>query len=106
MKDLLLAILSAYEARWEGELATKKLGSSLTTRLSVVGEGKALLVLEVKNAFRSMEKDLHNSRSDIRVSIKAWYFVWYKIEKNMINLIITCSYGNSADDPRSATSPL
>lgn len=61
MKDLLLAILGAYEARGEGELATKKLGTFLTARYGSVSEGKLKLggLNEVKDAFRSMQKALY-----------------------------------------------
>ena len=62
MKDLLLAILGAYEARGESELATKKLGTFLTARYGSVSEGKEKLggLAAVKDAFRSMQKTLYS----------------------------------------------
>lgn len=62
MKSLLLAILGAYEARGESELATKKLGTFLTARYGSVNEGKAKLggLPAVKAAFRSMQKALYS----------------------------------------------
>ena len=62
MKDLLLAILGAYEARGESELATKKLGTFLTARYGSVSEGKKKLggLAAVKDAFRSMQKTLYS----------------------------------------------
>jgi type I restriction enzyme R subunit len=62
MKNLLLAILGAYEARGESELATKKLGTSLTARYGSVNEGKARLggLLAVKEAFRAMQETLYS----------------------------------------------
>lgn len=63
MKELLLAILGAYETRGESELATKKLGLFLTARFGSVSEGKARLggISEVRSAFRKMQKDLYSS---------------------------------------------
>ncbi|MEB8388516.1 DEAD/DEAH box helicase family protein [Rhodobacteraceae bacterium KMM 6894] len=63
MKDLLLAILGAYETRGESELATKKLGLFLTARFGSVSEGKARLggISKVRSAFRRMQKDLYSS---------------------------------------------
>ena len=62
MKDLLLAILLAYETRGETELATKKLGTFLTARYGSVNEGKARLggLPAVKEAFRSMQATLYS----------------------------------------------
>ncbi|MBY6153937.1 DEAD/DEAH box helicase family protein [Vannielia litorea] len=61
MKDLLLAILSAYEVRGEAELGTKKLGTFLTARYGSVSEGKAKLggLAAVKDAFRAMQATLY-----------------------------------------------
>lgn len=61
-KDLLLAILNAYEARGESELATKKLGTFLTARYGSVSEGKARLggLIAIKDAFFSMQKNLYS----------------------------------------------
>ena len=61
MKELLLAILSAYETRGESELATKKLVSFLTARFGSVNEGKAKLggLPAVREAFRKMQLDLY-----------------------------------------------
>lgn len=60
-KDLLLAILTAYEVRGESELATKKLGAFLTARYGSVSEGKARLggLAAIKDAFLSMQKNLY-----------------------------------------------
>lgn len=62
LKELLLAILAAYEARGESELATKKLGTFLTARYGSVSEGKAKLggLGAIKDAFRSMQKTLYS----------------------------------------------
>ncbi len=62
MKDLLLAILGAYEARGEAELATKKLGTFLTARYGSVSEGKTKLggLAAVKDAFRAMQATLYS----------------------------------------------
>ncbi len=61
MKDLLLAILLAYETRGETELATKKLVTFLTARYGSVGEGKARLggLPAVREAFLSMQATLY-----------------------------------------------
>ena len=61
MKDLLLAILSAYETRGESELATKKLVSFMTARFGSVSEGKARLggLPAVRAAFRRMQEELY-----------------------------------------------
>ncbi|SFL57307.1 EcoAI/FtnUII family type I restriction enzme subunit R [Shimia aestuarii] len=61
MKELLLAILSAYEARGERELATKKLGAFLTARYGSVSEGKARLgdLPAIKKAFLRMQEKLY-----------------------------------------------
>ncbi|MCT8970792.1 DEAD/DEAH box helicase family protein [Microbaculum sp. A6E488] len=63
MKDLLLAILAAYEARGESELATKKLGTFLTARYGSVSEGKEKLggLATVKDAFRNMQTSLYSN---------------------------------------------
>jgi type I restriction enzyme, R subunit len=63
MQALLLAILSAYEARGESELATKKLGSYLTARFGSVGEGKSKLggLPAVRDAFRRLQEDLYSN---------------------------------------------
>ena len=62
MKDLLLAILGAYESRGESELATKKLGTFLTARYGSVSEGKAKLggLAAVKDAFVRMQTRLYS----------------------------------------------
>tara|TARA_R110002124_G_scaffold43025_6_gene132099 strand:- start:4861 stop:7218 length:2358 start_codon:yes stop_codon:yes gene_type:complete len=64
MKDLLLSILGAYEARGESELATKKLGTFLTARYGSVSEGKERLggLAAVKDAFRSMQRTLYSDQ--------------------------------------------
>jgi type I restriction enzyme R subunit len=61
-RDLLLAILGAYEERGESELATKKLGTFLTARYGSVIEGKVKLggLVAVKNAFRAMQAALYS----------------------------------------------
>ena len=61
MKDLLLAILGAYESRGESELATKKLGTFLTARYGSVNEGKSKLdgLSAVKDAFVTMQGALY-----------------------------------------------
>ena len=63
MKDLLIAILGAYEARGESELATKKLGTFLTARYGSVSEGKEKLgtLATVKDAFRNMQAVLYSN---------------------------------------------
>jgi len=62
IRELLLAILGAYEARGEGELASQKLGIFLTARYGSVSEGKAKLggLATVKDAFRNMQKILYS----------------------------------------------
>ncbi|MCF3974924.1 EcoAI/FtnUII family type I restriction enzme subunit R [Paracoccus salsus] len=62
MKDLLLAILGAYEARGESELATKKLGTFLTARYGSVTEGKGKLggLPAIRGAFRDMQASLYS----------------------------------------------
>ncbi|SHL14745.1 type I restriction enzyme, R subunit [Roseovarius marisflavi] len=62
LKQLLLAILAAYEARGESELATKKLGTFLTARYGSVSEGKAKLggLAAIKEAFQNMQKTLYS----------------------------------------------
>jgi len=62
MKDLLLAILRAYEARGESELATRKLGTFLIARYGSVSEGKKRLggLPAVKDAFRTMQTTLYS----------------------------------------------
>jgi type I restriction enzyme R subunit len=62
LKELLLAILAAYEARGESELATKKLGTFLTARYGSVSEGKAKLggLAAVKDAFVNMQTRLYS----------------------------------------------
>ncbi|MEQ8441743.1 MAG: DEAD/DEAH box helicase family protein [Alphaproteobacteria bacterium] len=62
MKEFLLAILGAYEARGESELATKKLGTFLTARYGSVGEGKVRLggLDAVRRAFRTMQASLYS----------------------------------------------
>lgn len=61
-KDLLLAILTAYEARGESELATKKLGTFLIARYGSVSEGKARLggLPAIKDAFLAMQQSLYS----------------------------------------------
>ncbi|WP_378946217.1 EcoAI/FtnUII family type I restriction enzme subunit R [Paracoccus sp. R86501] len=63
MRELLLAVLSAYETRGETELATKKLGSFLIARFGSVGEGKARLggLPAVRKAFLAMQQGLYSS---------------------------------------------
>lgn len=62
LKELLLAILAAYEARGESELATKKLGTFLTARYGSVSEGKAKLggLDAIKDAYRKMQGTLYS----------------------------------------------
>tara|TARA_R110002072_G_scaffold222585_3_gene379657 strand:- start:20672 stop:23002 length:2331 start_codon:yes stop_codon:yes gene_type:complete len=62
MKELLLAILGAYETRGESELATKKLGTFLTARYGSVSEGKARLggLDAIKDAYRKMQGTLYS----------------------------------------------
>ena len=62
IKELLLAILGAYETRGESELATKKLGTFLTARYGSVSEGKIKLggLSAVKQAFREMQTILYS----------------------------------------------
>lgn len=62
LKDLLLAILRAYEARGESELATKKLGTFLTARFGSVNESRTKLgsLAAVRDAFRSMQTKLYS----------------------------------------------
>ncbi|WP_420723939.1 EcoAI/FtnUII family type I restriction enzme subunit R [Hwanghaeella sp. LZ110] len=62
LKDLLLAILAAYEASGESELASKKLGTFLTARYGSVNEGKEKLggLAAIKDAFRSMQATLYS----------------------------------------------
>ncbi|WP_287883062.1 EcoAI/FtnUII family type I restriction enzme subunit R [Paracoccus sp. (in: a-proteobacteria)] len=61
LKELLLAILTAYEARGESELATKKLGTFLTARYGSVSEGKVRLggLAVVRDAFKDMQRALY-----------------------------------------------
>ncbi|KIC32114.1 EcoAI/FtnUII family type I restriction enzme subunit R [Leisingera sp. ANG-S5] len=61
-KELLLAILAAYEERGESELATKKLGTFLTARYGSVSEGKAKLggLDAIRAAFLSMQSVLYS----------------------------------------------
>jgi len=61
MKELLLAILSAYETRGEGELSNQKLGNFLTARYGSVGEGKSKLggLNAIKKAFMRMQETLY-----------------------------------------------
>ncbi|WP_430475046.1 EcoAI/FtnUII family type I restriction enzme subunit R [Thalassospira lucentensis] len=63
MKDLLFAILGAYEARGESELAPKKLGTFLTARYGSVSEAKSKLggLATVKEAFRTMQEVLYSN---------------------------------------------
>ncbi len=62
MSELLLAILNAYEAKGESELATRKLGQFLTARYGSVGESKGKLgeLAVVKDAFRRMQVALYD----------------------------------------------
>lgn len=62
MKNLLLAILRAYELRGEAELATKKLGTFLTARYGSVSEGKVRLggLAAVREAFCAMQVTLYS----------------------------------------------
>ncbi len=61
MKELLLAILNAYEAQGENELSNGNLGNFLSARYGSVGEGKAKLggLSAVKQAFIKMQKALY-----------------------------------------------
>jgi type I restriction enzyme, R subunit len=61
-RELLLAILRAYEARGESELATRKLGTFLMARYGSVNEAKKKLggLPAVKGAFRSMQTTLYS----------------------------------------------
>ena len=63
MKDLLLAILGAYEARGETELAPKKLGTFFTARYGSVSEAKTKLggLSTVKEAFKAMQEVLYSN---------------------------------------------
>ncbi|WP_168184095.1 type I restriction-modification enzyme R subunit C-terminal domain-containing protein [Pseudoruegeria sp. SK021] len=56
MKQLLFAILRAYEVGGESELELRKLTQTLSSRYGGVGEGKAVLgaLPAIKNAFRRM----------------------------------------------------
>ena len=60
-RQLLLAILQAYQDRGESELATTKLGTFLTARFGSVNEGKAKLggLPAVREAFRGMQASLY-----------------------------------------------
>lgn len=61
LRGLLLAILKAYEAHGEGELATRKLGQVLTARYGSVGESRTRLghVASVRAAYRRMQVELY-----------------------------------------------
>jgi len=61
LKDLLIAILEAYEISGVSELATTQLGKFLVARYGSVNEGKAKLggLPAAKNAFRSMQASLY-----------------------------------------------
>ena len=61
MKELLAAILSAYESRGEGELSTKKLGQFLTARFGSVGESKVHLsdLPTIRDAFFGIHRELY-----------------------------------------------
>ena len=61
LRDFLLSILGAYEARGESELAARKLAQFLTARYGSVGEGKLRLggLPEVKGAFLRMQAQLY-----------------------------------------------
>ena len=63
MRQLLLAILRAYETHGEGELATPKLALFLIGRYGSVSEGRGGLgeLSAVQNAFRRMQTDLYAS---------------------------------------------
>nr|WP_281253517.1 type I restriction endonuclease subunit R [Pseudothioclava arenosa] len=61
LKNLLLAILQAYEANGENELASKKLGQFLTARFGGVSESKEKLgeLSTVRDAYRKMQQQLY-----------------------------------------------
>lgn len=61
MKQLLLAILNAYETGGESELASRKLTQFLTSRYGGVGEGKAILggLPAIKDTFKRMQAGLY-----------------------------------------------
>ncbi|WDA13457.1 EcoAI/FtnUII family type I restriction enzme subunit R [Paracoccus marcusii] len=63
LKDLLWAILGAYEVRGESELATKKLGTFLTARYGSVSEGKEKLggLPVIRGAFRDLQASLYSN---------------------------------------------
>lgn len=63
MKELLAAILSAYESRGEGELSTKKLGQFLTARFGSVGESKVHLgdLPTIRDAFFGIQRELYRN---------------------------------------------
>jgi type I restriction enzyme, R subunit len=63
VRELLLGILRAYEARGEGELATTKLAQFLIARYGSVSESKSTLgpLSEVKDAFKRMQSELYAS---------------------------------------------
>ena len=60
-KDLLIAILEAYETAGVNQLATPQLGKFLVARYGSVNEGKARLggLSAAKKAFRSMQASLY-----------------------------------------------
>lgn len=62
MADLLLAILNAYEARGESELASTKLGQFLAARYGTIGDSKAKLgeLATVRASFRRMQVALYD----------------------------------------------
>lgn len=62
LKDLLIAILEAYETSGVSELATPQLGKFLVARYGSVNEGKAKLggLPTAKSAFRSMQAQLYS----------------------------------------------
>ncbi len=63
LKELLLAILRAYESTGEGELATRKLAQFLTARYGSVGESRTKVgdLSQVRSAYRQMQSDLYEA---------------------------------------------
>lgn len=63
MREFLLGVLQAYEARGETELATRKLGDYLTARYGSLADAKAALgdVPAIRQAFVDVQRDLYRS---------------------------------------------
>jgi type I restriction enzyme R subunit len=60
--DLMLAILAAYEAHGESELASNRLTTFLAARFGTVNEGKSKLggIAVIKDAYRTMQTSLYS----------------------------------------------